>query len=230
MRNVPVHDRPRERLLRFGSQALALPELLAIFLGTGTRDKSVLLLAQELVLKFGGIHGLLDASVEELKEIKGIGDAKAVQLKAVFAIAERAVKSSEPLKPLIRAPEDAYEVVCDLIREAKQEMILVLLRDAKGKMFHQEMVGMGTLSEVLFHPREIFHPAVKHKAFSIIVVHNHPSGDPTPSESDLELTRLLLHSSRVMSIALEDHLIVAQEGFVSLRERGFLGKRLNYEC
>lgn len=228
MHAIPVQDRPRERLLRFGADALALSELLAIFLGTGTRDKSVLILAQELVLKFGGIHGLLEASIEELQEIKGIGEAKAVQLKAVFAVADRAVKDAHPLKTMVATPEDAYAIARDLIAEEKQEMILVLLRDAKGKMFHHEIVALGTLSEVLFHPREIFYPAVKHKAFSLIICHNHPSGDPSPSEQDLELTRTLLHCSRVMSIALEDHLIVAKEGFVSLRECGFLGERLKY--
>lgn len=229
MINLPVHERPRERLLRFGAEALALPELLAIFLGTGTKDKSVLILAQELVLKFGGIHGLLGASVEELKEVKGIGEAKAIQLKAVFAVAERAVKSSDPVRPPIHTPEDAYQVARELIAKETQEVILVLLRDARGKMFHQEIVGRGTLSEVLFHPREIFFPAVKHKAFSIIIAHNHPSDDPSPSMSDLELTRTLLHCSRVMCIALEDHLIVSKSGFSSLREAGLLGQRLTYE-
>jgi DNA repair protein RadC len=216
-------------LLRFGPEALALPEL-AIFLGTGTKDKSVLILAQELVLKFGGIQGLLEASVEELKEVKGIGEAKAVQLKAVFAVAERAVKSSVQIKPLIQTPEQAYAIARDLIAEQKQEVILVLLRDSRGRMFHHEIVGVGTLSEVLFHPREIFYPAVRHKAFSIIVAHNHPSGDPSPSEPDLELTRTLLHCSRVMSIALEDHLIVTTDAFTSLREIGLLGQRLVYIC
>lgn len=230
MINLPAQERPRERLLRFGPEALALPELLAIFLGTGTKEKSVLILAHELVLKFGGLDGLLDASVEELKEIKGIGEAKAIQLKAVFAVAERAVKSSSPARPSISTPEDAYVIARDLIAKEVQEVILVLLRDARGRMFHQEIVGRGTLSEVLFHPREIFYPAVKHKAFSLIVAHNHPSGDPSPSVSDLELTRTLLKCSGVMSIALEDHLIVTKTSFASLRAAGLLGQRLHYEC
>lgn len=221
--SIPEEERPRERLLRHGQEALSLADLLAILLGTGTRGKSVLLLAQEMLLQFGGLAGLLEASIEELKQVKGIGDAKAIQLKAAFGIAQRSVKDSLVAKPGLHTPDQAYAIAQQVIAHEKQEVLLVLLKDIKGRLIHQEKVSIGTLSEVLVHPREVFYPAVRHKAFSIIVAHNHPSGDPTPSQADLELTGVLLQSSRVMSIRLDDHLIVCPQSYVSLRERGVLG-------
>ncbi len=224
MCDLAAHERPRERLMRYGEQALSLPELLAILLGTGTKEKSVLILAQELVHKFGDITGLLDASIEELKEIKGIGEAKAIQLKAVFAIAQKALRNSSVVKPFIHTPEQAFAYAKDEIAHQKQEVLLVILRDVKGRLIHHEKVSVGTLSEVLVHPREVFYPAVKHKAHSLILAHNHPSGDPTPSSNDLQLTRLLLQSSRVMGIGFDDHLIFGKQTFISLRQTGFMGK------
>jgi DNA repair protein RadC len=223
MRNIPAQDRPRERLVHSGAETLSLIELLAILLVTGTREKPVLILAQELVQKFGGLHGLLEASVAELQEIKGIGEAKAIQLKAVFAIAERTLKTFQQPKPFIRTPKEAYTFAKEEIAGQKQEVLLVLLRDIRGRLIHHEKVSVGTLSEVLVHPREVFYPAVRHKAHSLILAHNHPSGDPTPSQEDCQLTRVLMHSSKVMGIGLDDHLIIGKETFVSLRERGYLG-------
>lgn len=223
MRDLDLEERPRERLVRHGGQALSLSELLAILLGTGTRDKSVLTLSNELTLKFGGLSGLLDASLEELQEVKGIGEAKAIQLKAAFAIAQKAIGISTASKPFIRTAGEAFVYAKEEIAMQKQEVLLVLLRDVKGRLIHHEKVSVGTLSEVLVHPREVFYPAVKHKAHSLILAHNHPSGDPTPSESDYKLTRVLIQSSRVMGIGLDDHLIVGHNTFVSLREKGFLG-------
>ncbi len=224
MRDLAVHERPRERLVRDGEQSLSLPELLAILLGSGTKEKSVLILAQELLHKFGDIAGLLNASIEELKEIKGIGDAKAIQLKAVFAIAQKAIKNSGEVKPFIGTPEQAFAFAKHEIAAHKQEVLLVILRDVRGRLIHHEKVSVGTLSEVLVHPREVFYPAVKHKAHSLILAHNHPSGDPTPSKCDFELTRLLMQSSRVMGIGFDDHLIVGHQTFVSLRAKGYMGQ------
>lgn len=215
-----VSELPRERLVRDGIEALSVQELIAILLGTGTKGKSVLVLAQELVLHFGGMQGLLEASIEDLKEIKGIGQAKAILLKAAFGIALRAAKSNrQPLIP-IRSPRQAYEVARCEIGHFEQEVIFVILRDVRGRMIHHETVGIGTLSEVLVHPREVFYPAVRHRAHSLIVVHNHPSGDPTPSLSDIELTHHLLRSAKIMGISLDDHLIIGKDNFTSLKETG----------
>lgn len=226
LHSLPFDERPRERLLQKGASALSIIELLAILLGTGAKDKSVLLLASELLHKFHDLDGLLDASIEELRQVKGIGEAKAVLLKAAFGLAQRKAQAS--LKFPIKSAQEAFELAQDELKDSKQEIALVLLRDVKGRLFHKERVAVGTLSEVLIHPREVFHPAVRHKASSLILVHNHPSGDPTPSASDLQLTKLLHHSSKVMGIALDDHLIVGFNSYVSLRERGLLGTSTRY--
>lgn len=225
LRFVPEDERPRERLLKEGTDALAISELLAILLGTGTKGKSVIQLAQEILIRFRGIDGLLDASIPELMEIKGIGKAKAILLKAAFGIAR---KASRKQLGLIESSIQAYEMVKNEISHYKQEVLIVILRDVRGRAIHQEKVSVGTLSEVLVHPREVFYPAVRYKAHSLIIAHNHPSGDPTPSNVDLELTRLLMHSSRVMGIGLDDHLIIGADSFVSLKEKGYLGDSKKY--
>lgn len=222
LRHLPPEERPRERLLRGGAESLSLSELLAILLATGTKGKSVLNLAQEILLRFQGLQGLLEASIAELEEIKGIGTAKAIMLKAALEIASRARGKMQQPKASIDSPRDVYEMVKETMVSAKQEMLMVLLRDVRGKVIQQEIVGVGTLNQVLIHPREVFFPAVRHKAHSLILVHNHPSGDPTPSRADLDLTQLLLQSSKVMGIALDDHIIVGAGKYVSLREDNLL--------
>jgi len=225
---VPLSERPRERLLKEGAEALSLHELVAIILCTGTEGKNVLELAQEIVSCFGSLQNLLEASVAELIQIKGVGKAKAIQLKAAFAIALRSIEPHHLSRAPIEHPRQAYELVRADIAHQKQEILVVILRDVKGKMIAKERIGMGTLSEVLVHPREVFYPAVRHRANSLIVIHNHPSGDPTPSRSDLKLTRRLMQSSQVMGIKLDDHLIVAKHSYVSLREKGLFGKPMRY--
>lgn len=217
LRSLPATERPRERLQTMGSDALSLAELLAILLTTGTKEKSVLELAQEIVARFGSLQKLLEASLEELVEVKGIGKAKALLLQAAFGIARKT--TSRPLGPQdqIHARE-AYELVRHELACQKQEVLVVILKDVRSRLISIEKVAVGTLSDVLVHPREIFFPAVRHKASSMILAHNHPSGDPAPSGADLELTRHLVRSSRVMGIGLDDHLIIGSHSFVSLKE------------
>ncbi|HNA62369.1 MAG TPA: DNA repair protein RadC [Rhabdochlamydiaceae bacterium] len=217
LHNIPVHERPRERLIHHGTDRLSLQELLAILLTTGTKDKSVLMLSQEIIQRFGS--RLTEVSIEELMEIKGIGQAKAIQLKAAFAIAKKLTPQPINTKGPLHT-KDAYELVRDQIAHQKQEMIMVILKDVKGRLIKTVNVAVGTLSDVLIHPREIFYPAVRHKATSLILAHNHPSGDPTPSPADLEITRHLVKSSRVMGIHLDDHLIIGANSFTSLKALG----------
>ncbi len=219
---LPLEERPRERLLTKGIDALSLSELIAIILGSGTKGKSVLHLAEEIISHFGDIKQLLEASVEELIEINGIGIAKAIQLKAVFGLAMRYGAHAPPLKNLIKTPQDVFELLQPSFHGRKQEVLSILLRDIKGYAFHQEIISMGTLSEVLIHPREVFYHAIRHKAHSLVIAHNHPSGNPEPSRSDIDLTKLLITSSRVVGIRLDDHLILGEGVFVSMWERGFL--------
>jgi len=222
IKSLPESDRPRERLERAGINALSHAELIAIALGSGTPGKSVLKLAQELLEHFGGLDKLLDASIVELMQIKGIGKAKAILLKAVFGLALKCKKPFQNQKYNISSAKDAYDLAQAEIAHIPQEVLLVILRDVRGNVIHHEQVSVGTLSQVLVHPREVFYPAVRHKAYSLIIAHNHPSGDPKPSSTDLELTRALVLASQVMSIRLDDHLIVCRDRFVSLRELGCL--------
>ncbi len=227
LRHLPAHQRPRERLLDVGEEALSLAELLAILLGTGTRGKSVLQLSSELLETFGSLQALLEASIPELRAIKGIGQAKAIQLKAAFAIARR-YKSANRTKNTLSSPLEAYALLKEKLEYLEQEALFVLLRDVRGQVLGVNQVALGTLSEVLIHPREVFYPAVRYKAHSVIVAHNHPSGDPTPSIADLEITQKLVQSGQVMGIPLDDHLIIGRGCFVSLKERGFCFQKIGY--
>jgi len=217
-KKVPASELPRERLLRDGIAALSIQELLAILLGTGTQGKSVLILAQELFLSFGGMDGLLNASVEELIKVKGVGKAKAILLKAAFGIALRTAKGKYLPQKKILTIEDALEIARPEIGYLKKEALLVILRDVKSRLIHHEVISVGTLSEVLVHPREVFQPAVRHGAYSLIVCHNHPSGDPTPSSADIILTKTLLECSKIMGITLVDHLILGEDNYTSMRK------------
>ncbi|MBI3236414.1 MAG: DNA repair protein RadC [Chlamydiales bacterium] len=228
LKNFPQEERPRERLQREGTSALAISELIAIILGSGTKGKSVLDLSQEVLSHFGSLERLLDATITELMQIKGIGKAKAIQLKAVFGIAACCQKITLPERSPIETPFQAYVLAKGEIADQKQEVLLVLLRDVRGCLIHREKVSAGTLSHVLVHPREIFYPAVRHKAHSMIIAHNHPSGDPTPSSADFQLTSHLIESGKVMGIGLDDHLIVCKDSFLSFYQQGLIPFKSRY--
>lgn len=220
IKQLPLSERPRERLRMQGADALSTVELLAILLSTGTKKRPVLELAAHLLSCYGSLEKLMQASVEELMEIEGIGPAKAIQLKAALVLAYKATHEMRPLAPIIYSKE-AFELIKQEAKELKQEAIFVVLKDIKERLISVERVGIGTLSQVLFHPREIFYPAVRHKAHSIIVAHNHPSGDATPSKMDFELTKHLIKSSQVMGIHLDDHLIVGRGSYFSFKNAGY---------
>ncbi len=218
---LPAEDRPRERLLRFGPDCLSLIELVAVILGSGTKAMPVLQLAQELVARFGGLQQLTEATLAELLEIKGIGLAKAVQLKAALNLGSRASRQFIKPKYRIEHPSHAYQLIKDELENETREIFVVILQDTKGFLICHEVVSIGSLSQTLVHPREVFYPAIRHKAASLLVAHNHPSGDPTPSPQDLELTRLLLEAGRLIGIPLNDHLIIGKCSYLSLRQNGF---------
>ncbi len=214
---ISAAELPRERLLRDGIDALSLQELIAILLRTGTEGKPVLILAQEILLQFGGVEGLLNASIEELIRVKGVGKAKAVLLKAALGIAMRASKEKILPNQQLLSTEDILKIAIPKIGYLKKEALLVILRDVKCRLIHHEIISMGTLSEVLVHPREVFQLAVRHGAYSIVICHNHPSGDPTPSKADLALTSKLLECAKLMGITLSDHIIVSGEKSFSMK-------------
>lgn len=217
---LPQEERPRERLLRYGPETLSAAELIAIVLGSGTKSSPVLQLAQEVVTRFGGLPQLAEATVQELCQIKGIGQAKAIQLRAVFNLGLRLSKQTLDVKYKIEHPLHVYHLVKDQLLAEKREVFMVVLQDAKGCVIGQNVISIGTLTQALVHPREVFYPAIRHKAASLILVHNHPSGDLTPSNQDIELTKKLIEIGHMMGIPVNDHLIISERGYLSLRQHG----------
>ena len=221
IQHLPEEERPRERLMHSGAESLSTAELIAIILGSGSKTKPILQLAHEIVARFGSLQQLAEATLSELLEIKGIGLAKAIQLKAAFNLGMRASKQVVTPKYRIDHPLHAYYLLKDEMEHEKRELFVVILQDVKGFVICHEIVSIGSLSQTLVHPREVFYPAIRHKAASFIVAHNHPSGDPTPSPQDFELTKVLVQASALMSIPLHDHLIIGRQCYVSLRQQGF---------
>ncbi|MBO8155929.1 MAG: DNA repair protein RadC [Bacillaceae bacterium] len=222
IRDVPRDDRPRERLMKLGPRAISNQELLSIILGSGTKNESVLLLAQRLLMHFEGLSLLKDASVEELTAIKGIGTAKAVNIIASIELGRRmhALKPSDSY--VIRSPEDGADYVMEEMRDLKQEHFVALFLNTKNQVIHQQTIFIGSLNASIVHPREVFKEAVKRSAASIICAHNHPSGDPTPSQEDIHVTKRLAECGKVLGIELLDHLVIGDRKFVSLKEKGYL--------
>lgn len=219
---LPEEERPRERFMHSGAESLSTAELIAIILGSGSKAKPILQLAHELIARFGGLRQLSEATLKELLEIKGIGLAKAIQLKAALNLGMRASRQAPTLKYRIEHPAHAYYLVKDELEREKRECFVVILQDIKGYVICHEIVSIGHLSQTLVHPREVFYPAIRHKAASLIVAHNHPSGDPTPSMEDLELTKILVNAGSLMHLPLHDHIIVGRASYISLRQQGFL--------
>lgn len=217
---LPETERPRERLLRHGPESMATAELIAIILGSGMKGRSVLELAQEVVLRFGSAQQLAEATVSELCKIKGLGQAKALQLKAAFSLGIRVSKQAVTSKYRIEHPVHAYHLVKDELEREKRELFVVILQDAKGFVIGHHIVAIGTLSSTLVHPREVFLPAIRHSAASIILAHNHPSGDPTPSQHDYDITKILIDAGKLISIPVHDHLVIGERGYSSLRQLG----------
>ncbi len=220
IQHLPEADRPRERFLRHGPESMSTAELIAIILGSGTRGISVLQLAQDIVAQFGSLKKLSETTVEEFRKIKGLGTAKAIQLCAAISLGMRASKKAPTQKYKIKHPLHAYNLVKDELENEKRELFLTILQDVKGYVINHQVVAVGTLSSSLIHPREVFYPAVRNHAASLILAHNHPSGDPTPSPEDIEVTNNLIEVGKMMGIPVHDHLIVGENSYVSLRQHG----------
>ena len=205
-------------MARYGSDALSTIELIAILLGNGTRNRSVLTLAADLLGQFQSLQKLSEATLPELSAVKGVGLAKAVQLQAAFALMRRALPQEE-LHPLIDSPEKAIAIAAPELSTQPVEMIFLLLRDIRQRCIHREILSKGTLTEVTIHPREIYHAAIRHRAHSLIIAHNHPSGDPSPSTQDLEITRSLIAAGTLIGIPLSDHLIIGRHHSLSFYQQ-----------
>lgn len=218
IKGMPLSERPRERLLQQGCEALSTAELIAILWGTGMKGKSVITLAQELLATFGNLTELSEKTIQDLCQIKGLGRAKALQLTAALALATRLAQEKQPSKLYIKTPQQAFLFLKDRIGHEKKEVFGVMLLDIKGVLIRWEKVSVGTLNQTLVHPREVFYPAVKHLAASILLAHNHPSGDPSPSQQDITVTQELLAVSQWMKIPIYDHVIITSHHCYSFRE------------
>lgn len=213
-------DKPRERLLTCGPAALRNDELLAIVLQSGSRHAPVLEVAQLVLESAGGLYGLIDTTVQELTQINGIGQAKALQVAACVELGRRIVRKPVDAKRQIRSADDAAEYVMDRMRHLKKEHFCILYLDTKHRLIAEEVVSVGSLDASIVHPREIFKSAVKRSASAILCLHNHPSGDPTPSPEDLAVTRRLCEAGKLLGIDVLDHIVVGDGRYISLRAEG----------
>ncbi len=218
---MPFEKRPRERLIEDGPDVLKNAELLAIILGTGYRGEDVLALASRILQDYGSKAITKEKSVRRLMGELSIPKVKACQIIACFEIGRRFFMENTGKMPTIRDAEDVYQYLKE-ISKLKKEQFRGLYLNSRNKLIHDEVISLGTLNANLVHPREVFQPAVEFSAAAIILAHNHPSGDPEPSEDDIEITKRLIESSKVMGLEILDHIIIGGNKYVSLKERGVM--------
>src|SRR5258708_2487176 len=218
VRELPSHERPRERLHHFGPQALSMAELLAIILRTGTRGDNALELANKLLTKYGGLPGLVRADFRELCAEHGMGEAKSAQVKAALEIGRRLALVQADTRYKISTPADAANLVMLDLAYLDTEQMRILLLDAKSQLVEKASLYQGTANSSVLRAAEIFRPAIIRNCPGLILCHNHPSGDPTPSQEDIEATRQLVEAGRILDIELVDHIIIGHQRFVSLKE------------
>jgi DNA repair protein RadC len=218
--DLPPSERPRERLLKLGSEALSAQEILALILGRGIRGESVMVTSQKLLSRFGNLKGIANASVEELTQTKGIGPAKAAQIKAALELSKRLEADvGEESQPVVKSPEAVAVLVRGQLKGKKKEHFLVICLDTRNRLINCRPVSMGSLDTSIVHPREVFKEAVSASAASVIFVHNHPSGDTEPSKEDVELTKRLVKAGEIIGIDVLDHIIVCDKSYLSLKAK-----------
>jgi len=217
--DLPKSERPRERLQKFGSEALSAQELLALIIARGIPGKSVINIAQELLSEFKNIKGVSQATIEQLCEIKGVGPAKAVQIKACFELGKREELEPELRDFNIKNPEAVVKAIRASIKDKAKEHFKLILLNSRNKIIGTTTVSVGILNANLVHPREVFRDAIVHNAASVVLVHNHPSNSFEPSEDDLEITKTLIESGKILGIEVIDHIIITQNGFLSFRNK-----------
>lgn len=226
--DLPESERPREKMASRGAAALSDAELLAIFLGTGTVGRSAIDVGRDLLAKYDSLSGLSRRTLTELRKVKGVGFAKAVHLSATFELGRRlALEKFSERK--IDSPESVYELLGPEMRSLTKESLRVLLLDTRHHLIRVEEVSLGSLNECIAHPREILHACIAHSAYGFILAHNHPSGDPSPSRADRDLTRRIAEAANLLQIKFLDHVIVGspreadeEDPYFSFREMGLL--------
>jgi DNA repair protein RadC len=220
--DLPESERPREKLIRYGAETLSNGELLAIILRTGNSNENIVNLSNRILKESGGLNGLLISSSEDFLSLRGIGEAKAAQLLALAEISKRfkSFRSGDEYK--ISQPKDAADLVMESMRHLKQECLKVIMLNTKNIVIAIKDASLGSLNSSIVHPREVFCEAIKKSSASIIISHNHPSGDPTPSSEDINLTHRIKECGKLIGIELLDHIIIGDGCYVSLKEKGIL--------
>jgi DNA repair protein RadC len=228
LKDQPISERPRERLREKGSESLSHGELVAILLRTGLKGANVVEIGKHLVQRYGSLNALAQASWEELAKEPGIGPDKAVMLVAAFALARRLVKEVHGASPVLDTPDAVADYMREETRLRNAEIFQVLLLNTRRRLIGEAVkVSDGTLDTILVHPREVFKPAIAANAAAIVLVHNHPSGDPAPSEADIKVTRDLIRAGQLLKIEVLDHVILGrktqerEKDYASLRELGY---------
>jgi len=215
IKNIPKIDRPREKLIQYGPEKLSNSELLALLLRSGNKDVNAIELAGKILKKFGAKE-LPNLNFKDLKKIPGLGPAKACEIIACFELGKRLLKDKKA--QIFLTPKEIWEELKDLKNHKKEHFVIFYL-DSRNQEIKRETISIGSLNANLVHPREVFEPAVRNLAAQIILAHNHPSGDPEPSEDDLEITKRLVESGKILGIEVIDHIIVAKNDFFSFKER-----------
>ena len=219
--DLPSDERPRERLQKLGAESLSAQELLAAIMGRGIAGESIMVTVQRLLDKFQNLQGIADATIEQLSSVRGIGLAKACQIKAAFELANRLEKTSgSNNKTGIKTPEDAYFLLKGEARGQKKEHFWAILLNTRNMVIKTAKISIGSLDSSIVHPRELFKEAMAASASSIIVAHNHPSGNPDASQDDIKLTRRLIEAGKIVGIELVDHLIIGDGKFISMKREG----------
>lgn len=220
---LPQEERPREKLLSSGTRKLSNAELLAILLSTGTRNESAIALAERILChRTDGLRFLTDCTVEELCEIRGIGLAKASQLIAAVELGKRIALASKANNYRIKTPDDVGKLLMEDMRYLTKEYFNIILLNTKNEVISVENISIGSLNASIVHPREVFVRAIKRTSSAIILVHNHPSGDPTPSQEDINITRRLQEAGQLIGISVLDHVIIGNGTYISLKEKSLM--------
>ncbi|MBK6876786.1 MAG: DNA repair protein RadC [Ignavibacteria bacterium] len=227
--DLPLSERPRERLISKGPTSLSTPELLSLLLGSGTKGESVFTLSHRILKSYGSLFKIQNASIEDLKKIRGMGDAKAAKLKACIEIArrmaieERVFEESEAMKrrnsDTITSPDKLFEIIKSKITQFSKEHFFVVSLDTRNNLIGVDEISVGTLTASLVHPRETFESAIRRHAAKIIISHNHPSGETDPSDDDMKITRRLVDAGKIMGIEVLDHIIVTKTSYLSFKEQ-----------
>ena len=226
VRDLPADERPREKLLAGGASLLSDVELLAILLRTGTKTQSVLHLAEEILAKYKdrGLVSIVHMAPEELAGVKGIGMAKAATVLAAVELGRRIAFKAAEVRDVIHGPEDVAAYAMPHFRYELREHFAIMLLNTKNHVLGMPIISVGSLSASIVHPREVFRVAIQQAAASIILLHNHASGDPSPSEEDISVTRQLMKVGKIMDIPVLDHVIIGDNKFVSLKEQRILSR------